>query len=32
MYGQDILCGMSKVYNEIPHKTHKPYIKRFERS
>ena len=28
MYGQDILCGISKVPFEIPHKTSYPYIER----
>ena len=29
MYGQDILCGISKVPFEIPHKISCPYIERF---
>ena len=28
MYGQDILCGISKVPFEIPHKISYPYIER----
>ena len=28
MYGYDILCGMSKVPFEIPHKISYPYIER----
>ena len=30
MYGWDILCGISKVIFEIPHKMSKPYIERYE--
>ena len=30
MYGQDILCGISKVPFEIPHKISYPYIERYE--
>ena len=29
MYGQDILCGISKVPFEIPHKIAYPYIERY---
>ena len=29
MYGQDILCGISKVPFEIPHKISYPYIERY---
>ena len=29
MFGQDILCGISKVPFEIPHKISFPYIERF---
>ena len=29
MYGLDILCGISKVPFEIPHKVSYPYIERF---
>ena len=29
MYGQDILCGISKVPFEIPHKISNPYIERW---
>ena len=28
MYGQDVLCGISKVPFEIPHKLSSPYIER----
>ena len=28
MYGLDILCGISKVPFEIPHKVSNPYIER----
>ena len=28
MYGQDILCGISKVPFEIPHKISYPYIEK----
>ena len=28
MYGYDILCGISKVPFEIPHKISNPYIER----
>ena len=28
MYGQDILCGISKGTFEIPHKISNPYIER----
>ena len=30
MYGQDILCGISKVTFEIPHKISYPYIERYD--
>ena len=30
MYGYDILCGMSKVPFEIPHKISYPYIERYK--
>ena len=30
MYGQDILCGISKVPFEIPHKISYPYIARYD--
>ena len=30
MYGQDILCGISKVPFEIPHKITYPYIERYD--
>ena len=30
MYGQDILCGISKGTFEIPHKISYPYIGRFD--
>ena len=30
MYGQDILCGISKVPFEIPDKISYPYIKRYD--
>ena len=30
MYGQDILCGISKVPFEIPHKISYPYIERYD--
>ena len=30
MYGQDILCGISKGTFEIPHKMSYPYIERCE--
>ena len=30
MYGQDILCGISKVLFEIPHKISYPYIERYD--
>ena len=29
MYGKDILCGISKVSFEIPHKISDPYIERW---
>ena len=29
MYGLDILCGISKVPFEIPHKISYPYIERY---
>ena len=29
MYGLDILCGISKVPFEIPHKISNPYIERY---
>ena len=29
MYGQDILCGISKETFEIPHKISSPYIERY---
>ena len=29
MYGEDILCGISKAPFEIPHKISKPYIEGF---
>ena len=29
MYGWDILCGISKVPFEIPHKISYPYIERY---
>ena len=29
MYGQDILCGISKVPFEIPHRISYPYIERY---
>ena len=29
MYGQDILCGISKGTFEIPHKISYPYIERY---
>ena len=30
MYGQDILCGISKGTFEIPHKISYPYIERYD--
>ena len=30
MYGWDILCGISKVPFEIPHKISYPYIERYD--
>ena len=30
MYGLDILCGISKVPFEIPHKISNPHIKRYD--
>ena len=30
MYGQDILCEISKVPFEIPHKISYPYIERYD--
>ena len=30
MYGQDILCGISKVPFEIPNKVSYPYIERYD--
>ena len=30
MYGKDILCGISKVPFEIPHKKSNPYIERYD--
>ena len=30
MYGQDILCGISKVTFEIPHKISYPYTERYD--
>ena len=30
MYGQDILCGISKVPFEIPHKISYPHIERYD--
>ena len=30
MYGYDILCGISKVTFEIPHKISYPYIERYD--
>ena len=30
MYGYDILCGISKVPFEIPHKILYPYIERYD--
>ena len=29
MYGQDILCGISKGTSEIPHKVSSAYIERY---
>ena len=30
MYGKDILCGISKVPFEIPHKISHPYIEKYD--
>ena len=30
MYGKDILCGITKVTFEIPHKMSYPYIERYD--
>ena len=30
MYGEDILCGISKGAFKIPHKTSNPYFERYD--